>query len=104
MSCVLNIYSLCFRSSAEIVRRRVVAWDTSGKGKFDSYFTQEGEKDGRANSEEQSQAAGSVPANASTVFPRQRVRYVFQNNITLSEMIYSGLLIIWANDGEKTRE
>ncbi|XP_021928812.1 putative homeodomain transcription factor isoform X2 [Zootermopsis nevadensis] len=57
------------RSSAEIVRRRVVAWDTSGKGKFESHLGQEGEKDRRVNSEEQRQAAGGVPANA-----RQRVR------------------------------
>lgn len=64
-----------FRSSAEIVRRRAVAWDNSGKGKFESHLSQEVEKDRHANSEEQSHAVG-VPADVSTMFlPRQRVRY-----------------------------
>lgn len=95
LCCGLNFYSLCFRSSAEIVRRRVVAWDTSGKGKFESHLSQEGEKDRRANSEEQRQAAGGVPANASSVFPRQRVRYIYQNNITLKLYIVNPFSWCW---------
>jgi hypothetical protein len=73
---------LCFRSSAEIVRRRVVAWDTSGKGKSESHRSLELEKDRCANTGEQSQATGGISANASTTFPRQRVRY-FTFRITL---------------------
>jgi hypothetical protein len=68
--------SLCFRSSAEIVRRRVVAWDTSGKGKRESHLSQELENDKCANLGEQSQATGGVSANTGTLFPRQRVRYI----------------------------
>lgn len=70
-----RIGSVYFRSSAEIVRRRVVAWDISGKGKRETQLNQELENRRCASLGEQSQATGGVTGNA-TAFSRQRVRYI----------------------------
>lgn len=76
LCCGLSFCSMCFRSSAEIKRRRVVAWDISGKGKHESHLRQELENDRCSKLGEQSQATRGVSASTGTVFQRQRVRYI----------------------------
>jgi hypothetical protein len=76
LCCGFTFRCTYFRSSAEVVRRRVVAWDISGKGKRDSQLGHEAENDRCTGLGEQSQAAaGGVRANSVTEFSRQRVRY-----------------------------